>query len=372
MYAVRGTSIWAVMLTWSALAGAVTAPRAETSVERGYSLQYRAPASCPDAAALAQAIESRTPGAVQQGPEVASVQLRVELRDDGTSTLWVDLPEGGSRREFPQASCTDAVASMALIAAMVLEADASERAATVQSVMDRLEPAAPSAEPAAAASAPSASLPSAAAPAPGRKPEREPAPRRKPQREPAPTSEASRFRLALAAGPLLESAVGSDAGLGANVGITAWLEPHRASLWLPSIRLEAMATLPATIAASQGEVELRLTAGRLHVCPLRWPLGASLRLVPCLTGDVGVLTARGTGTTVNPQAPSMPWLALGGTVRAQLALGRNVDLESWLGLRGLARADTFVFGPPKRPDSTAYQVPSWSLGAGLGLTVALP
>ena len=141
---------------------------------------------------------------------------------------------------------------------------------------------------------------------------------------------------------------------------------------MPRIQGEALASFPATVQATQGAVKLGLVAGRLHLCPLRWPIVASLAVVPCVTGDLGVLRARGVGATLNPQTPTMPWLALGGTMRAQLALGRVVGLESWLGLRGLVRADTFVFGPSEKPDSTAYQVPRWSLGAGIGLTLALP
>jgi hypothetical protein len=350
-----------VLVTWSGLAGAVTAPAVATT-ERGYSLEYRAVGGCPDAATLVHAIESRTPGAVSH-PASAAVNLRVELREDGTSTLWIELPEGGSRREFPRAPCADAVASIAVIVSMVLEADASQRRATVQSVMDEVAPDSPSPSP------PTLDVPTTAptlSVAPARDVAATTPPRQPTQRS---ARRRSSLRFAVTAGPLLESAVAENAGWGANVGVAAWLEPRRPSVWVPSIRAEALATLPATVQASQGDVELRLWGARLHACPLRFLVGASLRLVPCLTGDLGVLRVRGTGQTVAPENPSMPWLALGGTLRAQLALGGAFGLESWLGLRGLARADTFVFSSP---DLLAYQVPQWSLGAGVGLSLALP
>jgi hypothetical protein len=352
---------WVLLLTWSGLAGAVTTPPVETSVERRYSLEYRAAPECPAAPALAQAIESRTPGAAQQSARDAMVRLRVELREDGTSTLWVDLPQGRSRRDFPPAACADTLASIAVIASMVLETDASERFSAVESVMDRLDPDASTPEPILPEAAPETTL------APARPAEETPA--QPPGQVHKPAPERAKLRVAFAAGPLLESAVARNAAWGADAGIVAWLEPRRPSVWVPSIRAQALATLPATVRAEQGDLELRLLAGRLHVCPMRLPVGASLRIVPCLTGDIGVLRARGTGQTVKPLAPTMPWLALGGTLRAQLALGRVVALESWLGLRGLARADTFVFS---RPDLVGYQVPHWSLGAGLGLSLALP
>lgn len=345
---------------WAGLAGA--AGPAANAAERGYSLEYRAAKGCPDSSSLTQAIESRTPSAQQQPVDRASVQLRVELRDDGTSTLWLQLPQGSSRREFPKAACADTVTTIAVIASMVLEADASVRSATAQSVMERVEPAAPP---------PEVATPS---PEPERKPAAPstpatPSPRAGEQEGAPPATNLARLRVGLTAGALLESAVAEGAAFGASAGIASWLEPARPSVWVPRVQAEALATLPTTVHATQGDVELQLTAARLHLCPLRFTVGHSLQLVPCLTGDAGSLRAQGTGTTLNPKTRRMLWLAVGGTARAQLALGRVLSLESWLGVRGLAGgADTFVFSP----GVLAYQVPSWSLGAGLGVTATLP
>ncbi len=351
-----GSSVGLVLMTWWGLAS-VDAP-GPGSASRSYSLEYRAAATCPDAAAMAEAIETRTPGAAQETVDRASVRLQVELREDGTSALWIDLPEGSSTREFPQAPCAEAMASLAVIASMVLEADASERAATTQSVMERFDPTAPPTAAPSPSAEPQRAL--AAVPAPATAPPRSnkatPIPNR------APT------RVAVSAGMILETAVASGAALGGSAGIAAWLEPSTSRIWLPRIHAEVIATLPATEHADQGDVRLQLLAGRLHLCPIRVPLGKAAQLVPCLTGDAGTLRARGTGETLNPRTRTMPWLGLGGTVRAQLALGSAFSLESWLGVRGLARGDTFIFNP----DSVAYEVPNWSVGAGLGLAITLP
>ena len=356
MILASGIGLGLAIVTSAGLAGAATVP--QENPERSYSLLYEAAADCPDATVLTRAIESRTPGAVQQTSDTAAVRLRVQLRADGTSTLWVDLPEGGSRREFPAAACADAVASMAVISSMVLEAGAAERAATTQSMMDRVEPAAPPAEPAVQATqnAPSAKAGATSPTAPA-------------QRTPSAGPKPTRARVAFAAGALLESAVARGAALGASAGVAGWLEPPQPSFWQPGIRLEVLGTLPATVHAAQGDAVLTLLAARLHVCPLRFPIGATLRLVPCVTGDLGSLSARGSGASLNKRATkTMPWRALGGTLRAELAWGRLVCLESWLSLRGLTRADSFVF----LPDFEAYQVPKWSLGTGVGVSVSLP
>jgi hypothetical protein len=231
-----GTTIWNIIMWWVGLAGAA----APNAAERGYSLEYQAAASCPDSSALTQAIESRTPGAQQQPGHRAAVQLRVELRDDGTSTLWLQLPEGSSRREFPKAACADTVTTIAVIASMVLEADAAERSAISQSVMERVAPAAPpfEAPPPSADSKQKSVAPLAPAP-------RAPSPPRVKQGAP-PAADSARLRVGLAAGALLESAVAEGAAFGASAGVTGWLEPARPSVWVPRVQAEVLATQPAT------------------------------------------------------------------------------------------------------------------------------
>jgi hypothetical protein len=130
----RGTVIWNIIMWWVGLGGGAHAPSA---AERGYSLQYQAAEGCPDASVLSRAIETRVPGARLQPAERAAVRLRVELRRDGSSTLWLELPEGASRREFPRAACSSTVKTIGIIASMLLDADASERFATAQSLMAR-------------------------------------------------------------------------------------------------------------------------------------------------------------------------------------------------------------------------------------------
>jgi hypothetical protein len=360
-----------VLIAWAGLVGAVAAQPTETALERSFSLSYRVSASCPDAATLAAAIQTRTPGAVWLSADQAAVQLRIELGQGGPDMFWITLPEGTSRRELPQAACVDTVASIAVIASMVLEADVSERAATTKSFMDGEtadEPPAAPREPEPAALSVRPSAPAAVA-APGRPARRPPSSR---QRE-------SRLRFAIAAGGLVESAVASSAAWGASIGVTALWDRAESVVWSPRATLEGFATLPATEhAGALGDVELRVAAARLHLCPLQLPLTRSFRLVPCATGDLGNLWASGAGKTLNPHQKTMLWPALGGTVRAQLALGRWVSLESSLALRGLLRHDLFVFeavdgsGTPVDPDFPAYQVPAWSVGAGVGLSVALP
>lgn len=131
-----GTILWNIIMWWVGLAGAAHAPSA---AERSYSLEYQASAGCPDASFLTQAIETRVPGAQQQPAQRAAVRLRVELRRDGTGTLWLELPEGASRREFPRAACTHTVTTIGIVASMLLDLDPSERIWRAQPLMTRAE-----------------------------------------------------------------------------------------------------------------------------------------------------------------------------------------------------------------------------------------
>jgi hypothetical protein len=292
--------------------------------------------------------------------DVASVRLRVELTSDGHSTLWIGLPEGTSRREFRETVCADAVLSIAVMASMVLEMDAAQRFAATASFMDSSEPAAPKLKSAPAAADAPLSVP-IAPPLPAvvslRSNASAPSPR-----------ESFSLVWRLAGGALLESAVASSAPLGATLGVDASLERTARSVWAPSARLELLGTLNATEHAAAGDASLRLLAARAHVCPVALVPARVFRLLPCLSFDAGSLRARGTGATPNPITRHMPWLTAGVMLRAELSLGLGVSLEAEAGLRRLSRHDRFFF----RTDSTAYQVPAWSTGLGLGLAVRMP
>ena len=333
--------------------------------QRGYFLAYSAPAGCPERAALEAAIASRTPGAVSEGEGFAVVKLRAELGASGLSTLWLELPEGTSRREFRDATCADVVASMAVIASMVLEADASERATAARALFEPI-PDEPAAAPG-SSSAPTVVEPAALAVRPRAAPSPAPARPVDAPASPKPRDE-RRLGVALAAGVGVESAVASSMAWGGSVGLAFSLESQRRTWWTPTLQAEFFATLESSEQTpGVGEAELQLLTGRLHACPLRIPLTHRVRLLPCVTGDVGSLRARGAGEARNPNTSYMPWLALGGTLAAQVALGGRFSLHSSFAARGLNRADRFKFNE----QYTAYKVPAWSLGASVGLVLSL-
>jgi hypothetical protein len=305
------------------------------------------------------AIEERSIGATQVELALASVHFTVELGASGTSQLWVDLPEGSFRREFQAPTCAEAVATVAVIAAMVLDA-------------------APAARREMADVSASASPPEPVPPPPEEKPKEPPAepkqapapklaaePRRQ-TRPPRAAAPASKLRWTLTLGGALETAVAPTPPVGVMGGIEAFSE--RSGWWTPDLRASLLVTTTATEHVTGGDGKFRLIAGHLGTCPWRVPLGPSLRLLPCAAVEAGSLRAEGGGAAQNLRSTTMPWLAAAVAARALLRLAGPVALEAGVEGKLLVRHDTFVF----RPESLlVYRVPLVSLNVGLALVLTL-
>lgn len=100
---------------------------AQSQAEQTYSLDYTAATGCPDAVILAQSIQARTATAALAAPEIAAVRVKVEVEPDGQSRFWIQLGDVSFQRDLPSAPCADAVASIAVIVSMVLEAEPASR-----------------------------------------------------------------------------------------------------------------------------------------------------------------------------------------------------------------------------------------------------
>jgi len=316
-----------------------------TPASRTLQVDYSAPDVCPTRAEFVAAILTREPLASVIDSNEAAIHLRVEVVSGGRSTLWIDLENGSSRRDVDGASCQDAVASMALIAAMVLEATPEERPLAADRAMAQ-SGASETAQPGPAKAvvpAPSSSVPAAAAVA-----------------SPAVHSR----QLGFWAGSLsLELITESAVAWPPPLGLAAGVELRRTSLsgWGVVGRAEALATLAATERDQDGAADLRLLAGRVSACASK-QLSQSWRVLPCITFDAGELYAAGTQVAAAQKA-TMPWLACGLLLRAHYDLNAAWGIEAALGAKLLARHDRFYF----RPSSTVYEVPPFSAGATFGL-----
>jgi hypothetical protein len=358
-----GRCLW-MGWAWLLATSPARAQASSSDEQRRFAVEYQAPNGCPDALALIAAIASRSPGASAVAPEAAAVRFRVELSVDGHDTLWVDLPEGSSRREFEANSCAEALESMAVIASMVLEADPKAR-------LSATEAAVPSA-PAAGQPAPSVvvePIPAAKRPAPPAPAPLAPAARRENEiaRAPGRDHRSRKLRFSVSAGGALEAAVAPSPPWGATAGVEASLT--RARFLAPSLRAETFVSSKGVERTARGEGSFWLWTGRLSACPVRLALAQPFRLLPCLAFDAGSLHAQGGGAATHTKKQTMPWLAGGAMLRAQLDVWRGLSLEASGSVRALARRDSFIFS---RPDSLVYAVPALSWGLAAGVSLRLP
>lgn len=328
------------------------------NTDRSYALDYRAAAGCLSAERVREAIAARAVGATSTDAAQASIRFTLELRANGDSSLWVDLREGSFRRDFHAESCVEAVESMAVIAAMVIDTAPAERraltavAATEVAAASESETSPPVAELLPLPDALPRPLPAALLPT---------APDRRFLQPKA--VEPVGWGWAVAAGTAFETAVAPSPPL----GVTAALQTWRAlgDWWTPSIRLSVLSTVSSAARAVDADADgsFRLLAGRLALCPFRRTWRSALHAEVCADFEVGSLHAQGEGQVRNPQAQTMLWLAPGLSLRAQLDLGARWGVEMVAGGKRLLRRDQFVF----YPSSPIYDVPATSFDLGAGV-----
>ena len=264
-----------------ALFGSARQVRAQTTPPP-FRLVWSAPAECPDQARVQAQVEALASADGVQAMRPLEARALVERKDDGSFQLSLTLLSEGvvDQRDLVGDSCQALVDSVAVILAVQLNPGR--------------EPAAP-AKPAAAPAPPA---PKAAPPAP---PPRPRAPRH--------------FQLGLSgsgdSAALPRFAFGSRLDLGWSPG--RWYVGLAASAWLPQEQ--------ALQAGHSGRARFGWLAASLSACHA-W--GDTLRLGPCLSAEVGQLTAESLGVRVPAQVAEL-WLAGLGGAAFWLPLG-----SSWL------------------------------------------
>jgi hypothetical protein len=359
-----GTKLSGLLVLLAAV-GAGSFARAAERV--GFAVDYDAPASCPDEAAFVAAILGRAPGAERVAAVSAAFAFEVHIAEQaGTARgyLLVRPPSGlVSRRDVPDASCAEIVASMAVIAALVIEGGTAEEVDAAPPASAAAPPAAPAREPA----APAIERPLPARPERNPPPKREPPPVSRPAPAPLPMATAGatglRWRPGLALGVVIESAAAPTLVPGIAVG--ADLSADTDASFAPSARLTGF-YVGSRRSTADGAADFQWLAVRLALSPLRWQKGA-LAVRPAVELDLGEL--RGTGeNTVRGRTQSVFWLAVGPALHLEAELGRVVSLEAQLGARALRRNDRFLFSP----DTEVYDMPRVSFGAILGAVARWP
>jgi hypothetical protein len=327
------------LLGLTAASGSAAAP--------SFTVSYAAAADCPSQATFEAAVLARAPRArkVAQGADL-SFEAQLSPAEGRARQLRITLPDGSSEmREIVADGCAEAVQSMAIIAAMMLEAQATDS----HDSASEPSPAAENQVPAAPKIAPSENAAAKVANTDLRAPSKGPE-----LREPAPTT-----WLTIAAGGVIESAAAPSPAFG--VAVAAELGGS-ANGWLaPSVRLSLVGAQAKTVETSAGDARFRLALGRLHLCGLRAGSDrAGVRL--CAEIEGGALFGQGINAR-NSRGQTMPWLGGGLGLLGNIGLTRALSVDLGAGGRGLLLHDDFVFAP----QTTLHQVPvfAWNFAAGL-------
>jgi hypothetical protein len=317
--------------------GAVSA--ASASGGPTFSVSYRAVEGCPTQATFEAAILVRAPRA-EKSAAGADAQVQIEADLNTAPRLRVSTRDGTSQdREIVAEGCTEAMQSMAIIAAMILEAQPA-RSAPVAAEPSPVAPASPRDD----SARPATSTPAS--------------PRDEPAR-PATSTPRRRLVAAVSVAADAESAVAPALAFGVAAG--AELGSSAPGLVSPSVRLSLVLAQAARVETLAGDARFRLVLGRAHLCGLKLAAArSSLRV--CALVEAGALLGEGIDAR-NRREQTMPWLGTGLAALGAFDLAGPVALELGAGARALLVKDRFVF----LPDENVHQVPdvAWNLSMGL-------
>jgi hypothetical protein len=319
-----------------------------------FSLELAATGCSTTVAQLGAAILMRVPTA-QRVESAAEVAIHAEIVNGGTSSLTVSLLQGSSRREFQGASCEEATAIIAFISSLVLDARPEERlkATELAAVPESAEAKASKAK-------------AEDKPPPEPEPSKSQASSQVDAGEPAPG--AAKLRFGLSAAFTLETAIAPSPPPGGLFGFNLrWERPS----WLsPEVRAELLVTSNGTKDVENGQVSLRLTAGRLSACPVRLRgLKGAFLLGLCATFDGGFLRGQASDS-LRGQPNSLPWVAVGASLLAEIPVSEAFELQLLAGLKFLPGDEHFVLDADpsgSAPSIAAYDVPAYSGGFAVGI-----
>jgi hypothetical protein len=305
-------------------------------------IEYDAPRECPTAAAFAAQIAARTP-AYRGGTDDPRLRVAIDVSASGVRGRMI-LGRGGQQteREVEGERCTDVVAALAFIAAILLDPDADARPFPPPAAEDRARRVEPAATP--------------------------------PTRQEAePRSRPSRWRVFMGTELGVSGAAAPSLVLGPRwfAGVTR----AEGGNWLSSMRFSASRSQSETTAQplsrplegqrfmATATATFTLSALRADGCALR--LGRpELSVEPCLFFEGGILRASGNHPAIS-RSERLAWFSLGALARKSWVLWDTLVLEANAGALVPLKTYRTMVGS----EDPVYENPPVGMVAGLGLAV---
>jgi hypothetical protein len=343
-----------------ATAHAESDPLVRGSASSQFRVRYHAYEGCPSSSEFIRQVLARTTVAqlTKSDDPAHSFEVVIFHRDEGVvGHLGIREPDGlTSVRDLRAASCDEAVAALALIAALTLDPSASTKPLMSRST-----------------AAPSAALPEAP---PTRTPEvthDSPTPRpvatmawfpAAPEADKAPGPSATGLTGYSGAQAIVTGGIGEVApGFAMFVGL------GRPGRW--ATRLGVREAVPFTLDTENGSAAFQWIAARLEGCPLTFEPVKWLSVEPCIDAEVGRLRGQGIASAVvtEPMNASALWLAGVASARIRVDVARGIGIELETGLVVPVIEHNFQF---RRDTRTIYQVPVVAGTGALGLSLRFP
>jgi hypothetical protein len=301
-------------------------------------VEYRAPASCPDADSFTARMRARTDRPRPAAAGEAARTFVVSITTTGPSfagRLLIRDPDGAEgSRTVRGATCDEVVEALALFAALAVD--------PLASTSPRPIPPAPRPTPRAVSSG---------APEP-----------RPPTRTPAP----GESRWVWSAGADAEIATGVAPTPLASVAVLLAVERERQGAWSPAVRLALGGTRDSLLGADQTLTSYAWAHAALSMTPTEWAPAEVLAIRPWISIEGGVVDAAGRAVH-DAQEQVVPWAALEISGEITYRFVPGIFLRAEAGIVTTLHRYRFYLGP----DSTLYVEPPLGARAGVGLSVAL-
>jgi hypothetical protein len=337
-------------------------------------------ATCPSGDPFATQLLRRTDRIREAVGDERALVFRLEVthaksRTSGRLTVR-ELDGSELERDVAGADCEEVVSAMVLIAAILVDPNASLEPLPSPEP-PKPAPTAPPRAPAAPPSVPGAVIPAGQAPPLGalvqprtiiekdarRHSASESAARVGPPGGGAGVGTLGRPVVGAGVGFALEGAPMSELAAGIAVSGSASLE--RASVLSPLIEGSGVRTQTLRVTTPSGVAEFRFSSLRLLACPVRFPAVGIVAIRPCALGELGELEGIGK-VTDDPELVSARWVAAGGAVRGSVRLLGPLTLVAEGAVVVPLIRHEFYFDP-EGPETTALTVPAAGLSTRLGV-----
>jgi hypothetical protein len=290
------------------------------------SIEYHAPAGCPDAREFMWRVSARVPrtraaapgekrreflASIVSAPQGAEGRLVIREADGTESIRTLEAP-----------SCAEVADALALVVALAIDPHAS------------------------------AELPPAPQPQPPQPPPAPPPVPRAPWR----------FEGGLAG--FIATGFAPGGLLGAQISAGAQLDATE--FWAPVMRAGFGYVAEQSFAVPGGRASFGWVGGQIELCPMGIHPGPALSWLLCGRGEFGSLRASGSNT-VHPRSSSRSWEAVGPGTLFRYVFVRPLALEASASVLFPWTRDRFLIG-----SAVVHEVPVAVGRAGLGLVVALP